>query len=510
MNKPFLTMLVLGTIGVSYLSAQKKEHDWTKMITFDYEAAEPKISIYSDDAGNIYSTFLFQSDIHIGRPPKKKKDPEPPILSTENSLYGIYLDKRDGSGNVEWAKVIRLGDPQKVDAYIGFFNTCTDLVVAGGNIYITGTFDYNIDFGNGVSLKSEGRSDMYIAKINTSGDAEWAIRAGGSENAFAENDSGGALIAADGKGGIFATGTLNAYPNGGGTIGGQPLDLSKDGAQAVLIKVSEDGKTQWVKKAAAGTLIPTAGLEVDNSGNIYIGGSVQFFAEWGGNKTPANGLRDAAILKLDADGNHLWSKVMGFGDGPFDGKTLDAETVNLMTVSGNGNVTAIATLYDGAEVDGTKINVDKKSPIKTKSVIINLDSDGKTTNVKVLDGSVISLINVTSGYVIGERLFFKVGPKVTIGDEKTKEGLYSVNETGQLNFIMKMQFNGASDKINVFNDTGMTINSDNELMAVGKMVLFSDLLAITSKKVGERYQRQIDKNYIYDKDFNHGVAVDVN
>ena len=431
-------MALVVVITTHYALAQDFDYSWMRMITFDQEMVNTDMKVYNDSQGNTYTTFTFQWDIHLGRPPRKKKDPEPPLLSAGDALYGLYFDKRDAQGDISWAKVVQLGDANKADNLIAFFNRCADLAVSDtGDIYMTGTFDAQIDFGNNIGLTSKGRDDMFIAKFNSSGDAQWAIRAGGSGEEYAEADPGGTSIALDGSGNVYVSGILNAYPNGGGTFGDQALDLSKDGAQAVLAKLDSSGKVHWLKKAPAGTFSPNNDLALDDSGNIYLSGFASFSADWEGNKTTVNGLRDAVIFKLDNSGSHVWTKVWGYGNGAFDGKTMDAEGLINLSVSGDGKIAAMLTLHEGAEIGDKKITLDKKAVSKLAPAVVTLDQEGNVTNALTFEGD---FLNVPSAGMTGDngKIFFKLGGKGKIIDEKTKGGgYYSLNADGQLSLMFK-------------------------------------------------------------------------
>jgi hypothetical protein len=507
MKRLIFTTLLSGFLGYQ-IQAQEFEYDWMKMITFDQELVDPRMRIFSDEAGNTYSTFLFQWDIHLGRPPGKK-EPEPPTLSAEDALYGIYIDKRDPEGNALWAKVIRTGSTKKADELSALINLA-DLTAVNGNIYITGTFERTIDFGEDISLKSEGRSDMFIAKLDSNGKTQWAIRAGGSGEKFNENDKGGLSIVADKQGNVFATGSLNAYPKGGGSIGDQPLGLSKDGMQAVLIKLNAEGKVQWTKNAAAGTLTPNNDLSLDGNGNLYLSGTARFFVEWQGNKTVANGLGDAFILKLDKDANFVWSKVWGFGNGAFDGKTMDNEGVNRLSVSAEGRVTATVSLYDGVEVAGKKMVTGKDNPLKVGTLILNLDAQGNEAKATTFTGPYSGIPNTNFPGYSGRNgtIYFTIGGKANIdGQSKSGEGMYAINAQGELSYVRSMNIEELKG-VHVFGDRDFTLTANGSLFGIGNVYLMSELASqYISAKAGQRLEKKLKKNYFYSKDFNKGVVI---
>lgn len=52
-------------------------------------------------------------------------------------------------------------------------------------------------------------------------------------------------------------------------------------------------------------------LVVDNSGNVYLTGSMSGTVDFGGGPLTSAGGRDVFLAKFDANGNHVWSKIFG-------------------------------------------------------------------------------------------------------------------------------------------------------------------------------------------------------
>ncbi|MEQ9230174.1 MAG: hypothetical protein RIF46_05785 [Cyclobacteriaceae bacterium] len=517
MKKHLLTLAMIGILGISVAEAQKYKYDWMKMITFDKEMVDENVKIQADANGFTYTTFSFQWDIHLGRPPAKKKDPEPPILSAEGGIKGVYIDKRDSNGDPVWAKVVKIGNPDIEDEISVLTNHVSDLAISPtGDVYITGSFDGKADFGQGITLKSEGRNDMFIAKISSSGEAEWAVRAGGSGTVSNEIDPGGLSVTTDRAGNVFAVGGLNAYPKGGGTYGdGQPLELSEWGATTVLFKLSPKGEFLWFKKSHVGTFGSNNDLSTDAAGNIYLGGGCRAFAEWDGNKSEVNGLYDAVLFKLDNDGNHIWTKVWGWGDGEWDKKSMDAESISRMSVSDDGRVTMMLTLYNGAEINGVTIKTDKKNASNMETLAVNLDADGNVTNMtrfasKDSEQMIIGLPNaLTPGFNGADgTIYFKIGPKVTINDEKLKgDGIYAIDKDGEITFLMSLVIKDIAP-VHGFGPYGFTMNSKSELFGVGQVYKISDLVSqYAGAAAGKRIEKMHKKNYFYDRDFNQGIVI---
>ena len=112
-----------------------------------------------DAAGNSYVTGYFVGTATFGS-----------YSTTGSSSYDIFVAKMDGDGN--WLWVTQAGGTNVSYGY----GITTD---AAGNSYVTGRFSGTPIFGS-YSLTSSGLADIFVAKINTDGDWQWAAKAGGT------------------------------------------------------------------------------------------------------------------------------------------------------------------------------------------------------------------------------------------------------------------------------------------------------------------------------------------
>ena len=69
-----------------------------------------------------------------------------------------------------------------------------------GYVFIAGSFQETVQFGNDVSLTSNGWIDTFIAKYDTSGNCIWAINMGGEYDDYCYS------IVLDENGNIYGTG----------------------------------------------------------------------------------------------------------------------------------------------------------------------------------------------------------------------------------------------------------------------------------------------------------------
>ncbi len=145
------------------------------------------MAICSDPTGNILVTGNFQSNSIIF---------DSAILTNINtSEEDIFVVKYDPAGNVLWTQSAG-GTYKDISSSI-----CTD---ANDNVFITGSFNStSISFGT-TTLISTGLSDLFVVKLNSSGNFIWAKSADGSA------DDLGSDISTDGNGNIVITGSFSS------------------------------------------------------------------------------------------------------------------------------------------------------------------------------------------------------------------------------------------------------------------------------------------------------------
>ncbi|WP_165250379.1 hypothetical protein [Paludisphaera soli] len=104
-----------------------------------------------------------------------------------------FVTKLSSGGALKWATALG-------GAYI------RDLTIdAAGSVYLTGSFSQTFVPGFGLpSVNSNGRSDVFVTKLSTTGSVIWATAFGGTS----DDDSNG--IAVDGAGTVYVVGTYRS------------------------------------------------------------------------------------------------------------------------------------------------------------------------------------------------------------------------------------------------------------------------------------------------------------
>ncbi len=129
-------------------------------------AADYASALAVDAAGNSYNTgyFRFTVDFYPGL--------DTLALSAVDNSADTYIQKLDPDGQLIW--VAQIGGPQA--------DISRDLTIdALGNVYTTGYFRMTVDFdpGPGVfELSAVGEPDIFIQKLDASGNFIWAVSMG--------------------------------------------------------------------------------------------------------------------------------------------------------------------------------------------------------------------------------------------------------------------------------------------------------------------------------------------
>jgi hypothetical protein len=207
-------------------------------------------SIALDATGNVYITGIFADTADF--------DPGPGVYNLmAPRTTNVFVEKLDSSGNFVWAR--QIGDSS---SYNWAYGTAADSV---GNVYLTGFFDHTVDFdpGSGIfNLTSKGSSDIFVLKLDASGNFVWAKQIGDtlSDQSFA--------IAVDRLGNVYTTGLFQ------GTVDFDPgvdsFYLTTSTTNTIFIsKLDPSGNFVWAKQAQGTGADWGNSITVDTSCNIY-------------------------------------------------------------------------------------------------------------------------------------------------------------------------------------------------------------------------------------------------
>ena len=251
-----------------------------------------------DSSGNIFITGAFSGKIDFN--PGIGIDS---LVSLGSSVteFDIFILKLNSNGNFVWAE--RMGG---TDNDVGL----SIAIDPSGNIYSTGGFNGIADFGiftlNSTGTGSNG--DIYISKLDSSGNFIWAKSIGGIGAEY------GKSIAVSNLEEVYITGyfgqTVDFDPGLGTYLLSSPVSDN-----IFISKLDAAGNFVWAKNI--GGIYDDYGeaLTLDAYGNIYTTGffadTVDFDSGVGVCNLNASGGQAIFISKLDPSGNLFWAISMG-------------------------------------------------------------------------------------------------------------------------------------------------------------------------------------------------------
>jgi len=241
----------------------------------------------------------------------------------------IYLLKYDFNGNYLWS----------VQEDFKASNLClaTDYT---GNVILGGTFTNTINIG-GTQLVSAGLEDAFVAKFNSSGQAIWAVRAGGEDQEWS------GLVSTDEQNNIYMTGEFNSYEV---TVDDVPVSMEDGDGNILFAKFNPQGEVQWVTVKGGSTASPYAdyygwptAIHTDPQGYSYIKG-------WHYNEAHFDDI--VLTSSFDKPGyDNRWNKFVGKFDP--NGNTIWANTISELSASRDYNqfdVDQAGNVYTGLRV----------------------------------------------------------------------------------------------------------------------------------------------------------------
>ena len=293
---------------------------WAK--SFGGTGVDEGHSIAVDASGNVYTVGVFEETIDF--------DPGAGTYNlTSAGDYDVFLQKLDASGNFVWAKSF---------GGMGWDAAYSLSIDALGNVYTTGWFQGTVDFDPGLGtyyLTSEGFTDVFLQKLDASGNFVWAKSFGGMEHDV------GVFLSIDDSGNVYTTGFFRGTSDF--DPGAEMYNLTSAGEEDIFIqKLDASGNFVWAKSFGGAYFDRAYSLSIDALGNVYItgyfNGMVDFDPGVGTYNLISEGKEDVFIQKLDTSGNFVWAKSFG-------GIYSDLASSLSIDVSGNVYVTGV---FEGA------------------------------------------------------------------------------------------------------------------------------------------------------------------
>ncbi|HOG73225.1 MAG TPA: SBBP repeat-containing protein, partial [Tenuifilaceae bacterium] len=243
--------------------------------------------------GNIYVTGSYISNVVIGGVTYLGY---PDALSIKTD---IFLFKLNSDGNVLWVKTMGSTENDLPESIV---------IDNNENVYLCGRFRSTCDFGGGHTLVSTGGFDSFIAKYNSSGQIQWAIK---SAYGGANDRTTAITIGQDSH--IYAAGLSKGdFTVGDGTTGDSYTNPDSKN-DLFLANYTTNGVYRWSKQIPGNNDNNIfRSIACDEQNNLYVGGALAGTLTVDGIDYTSAGNGDIILMKAHpTDGSAIWVRKGG-------------------------------------------------------------------------------------------------------------------------------------------------------------------------------------------------------
>lgn len=365
MKKGLLTSVFSFIVIFSF--AQLPNFQWVAQI--GGSSVDEGRAVATDAFGNVYAIGEFNGTVDF--------DPGPGIFTlTTIANSDIFVSKLDASGNFVWAK--KLGNISLSDEG----NAIT--IDASGNVYTTGYFGGTADFDPGpgtFNLISSSGIDIFISKLDASGNFVWAKNVGGS---FSGNDIGRS-IATDPSGNVYITGNFSGqgdFDPGPGTFT-LSAPTSNSNEDIFVLKLDALGNFVWAKNMGGTAIDYGFSIAADAAGNVYTAGLFGQTADFDpglGTYTLSTitGNFEVFVSKLDISGNFVWAKQVSTSSSSTDKCAL--------TIDASSNIYITGLFIGTVDFDPGPTSYTMTSIGNTNIFVFKIDAAGNFAWAKEMGG----------------------------------------------------------------------------------------------------------------------------
>ena len=413
-------------------------------------------AITTDANDNIIAAELFQTNIN-GK-----------SFTSAGIIDGLF-SKYDRNGNLIWDKTAGgancITTPHGVE---------TD---AAGNVFVTGYFGQTANTtGRTISfdtktITSKSDYDVFLAKYNSAGSIQWALALGNPTGVTEERAWD---IAVDATGNSYICGAF------AGTVDFNPLGTTSRTVSAsgttnslFLAKYDANGINLWAIKVDAnlGAVLTEAysSVDLDNAGNVILGGNYRNSITVGTNNFTAVGNTDIFIASFtQSNGTNNWAKTFG-------GAGNDILSPGAMRVNAANEPHFTGRFAGTSNMGGTSIS--SISGATTNMYLVGLNNTGTT--------KLALCVPSNSGQSGGHRVGFDIAGNVYItgwysgtgslnginmqaksGSNAADVALCKLSSTGTLQWFNTFGSAGFTGELNI--SAGLQVDSENNLLITGK------------------------------------------
>ena len=420
---------------------------WTHQSITSLLNSATSYSITADNLGNIYVAGTFLTSITLG------------TFTLNASSETPFVAKLDYNG--EWVYAVK-----PVHNNLSGTNSAVAITVdKANNVFVTGAFQGNLQWGALPVLSSPNDSETWILKINPAGTFIWSTQTVAVASTNTTNPNG---IAVDCVNGLYITGILKGTAvNFGVTV----LTPSATGTDIYIAKLdSNTGAWLWANQSTStnNSTNIVNGIAVDCQGNIFVTGSINtqngnmdFVVPSGITVLTAFGNSDAFVAKADALTGQWLIAIQTNSSNTGTNNVVS----NAITTDFNGNVFIIGS-YTGIVTFGTTLLVSQNISIAFRNAFVskfnfNLEWD-YTLNI-----AANSIVNPTNNDIGGQAITTDALGNVFLTGYF--QGAFDFNETTLTSLVAPSVFVAKLLPNGVFNGAiqAMNINSEGSSFSYG-------------------------------------------
>ncbi|MFC1781951.1 SBBP repeat-containing protein, partial [Planctomycetota bacterium] len=282
----FLTKLIDEGVGYSY------NEGWTKTIGGSRDDYANDIAV--DSLGHLYITGRFESTVNFN------PDDDFPKNYTSIGLFDIFVTKWSSSHHYDWTQTF--GGSGWDEAHsISVDSKRPEGLPIPNSVLVTGEFSETVDFNpdsdpqeTDVHISSGGR-DIFVTKLDTSGNYHWTATMGGIDHDYGKG------LATDLLGNVSVTGYYQGEADFDPSP--QPDTHTSNGQNDFFVtQLNTDGDYSWTATAGGSENEFGISTAVDPSGSVVIAGTFQDTVDFnpidGTDIRISNGEYDIFISKL--------------------------------------------------------------------------------------------------------------------------------------------------------------------------------------------------------------------
>ena len=269
------------------------------------KAQDQGVGLAVDGVGNVYVAGVFQNTASLSASQVGDS------ILAGNTAQDIVVSKFSVEGDLLWAN--RVGKTT-LGGNLGL------AVDDSGNVYVKGIIENRVLTEDTVTTIFTDKivSSQFVAKYLPNGEKLWLK----STNGIFNEDGGDSGIAVDDSGNVYITGSFQREVTFGAGEKNASTLVSVDEGDIFVAKYQSNGELAWAKSAGGEATFALysgdrgRGLDVDNSGSVYVTGFFHGTAVFGAGETEettlvSNGFTDIFIAKYTASGELVSAQSIG-------------------------------------------------------------------------------------------------------------------------------------------------------------------------------------------------------